>query len=204
MDDDFIKEYYCEWTEETCTSHVHKITEVMAKYNSDLLIPKSNSNQYKTFTRDDSQLCLPFFFELNEINTQALNISNHALKAYVQDYPSLIKCYDQLSNSVIKYQKTLKNGGYHAFHVEHSGNNINKKRVLSWILYLNTLNSEGGETEFLHFNRRIKPISGKLIIFPATWPWVHRGNPPRETKHILTGWFYHDILSDPIQLSELI
>ena len=28
-------------------------------------------------------------------------------------------------------------------------------------------------------------------MFPALWPWVHRGFPPKsEVKYICTGWLY--------------
>ena len=49
--------------------------------------------------------------------------------------------------------------------------------------------SEGGETEFLYQHKRIKPEKGKLIIWPANFPFVHRGNPPlNQEKYILTSW----------------
>jgi hypothetical protein len=204
MDPDFIKEFKSDWDEEICAKNINLITTTMAKYNTETLLPKTDNTQFKHFVRDDYQLWLPFFVELDNINKQVLNISLNALKAYAQEYSSLVSCYDKLTNSVIKYQQTSKSGGYHSFHIEHCGDDISKKRVLSWILYLNTLETEGGETEFLYFNKRIKPEAGKIVVFPATWPWVHRGNPPRETKHILTGWFYHNIIPDSYELSKLV
>jgi len=56
------------------------------------------------------------------------------------------------------------------------------------MLYLNTV-SEGGETEFLYLHRRIKPLQGRLLIFPASFTHTHRGNPPLSgDKYILTSW----------------
>lgn len=44
------------------------------------------------------------------------------------------------------------------------------------ILYLNTLDyDEGGCTELVS-GRMIRPECGKVLIFPATWTFVHRGN----------------------------
>ena len=38
-------------------------------------------------------------------------------------------------------------------------------------------------------SRELKPEAGKMMIFPALWPWMHRGYPPKtETKYIVTGW----------------
>ena len=55
-------------------------------------------------------------------------------------------------------------------------------------LYLNTI-EDGGETEFLYQGKRVKAEQGKLLIWPAGFTHVHRGNPPlKESKYILTSW----------------
>ena len=55
-------------------------------------------------------------------------------------------------------------------------------------LYLNTV-EEGGETEFLYINKRIKAQQGRLIIFPAGFTHTHRGNPPiGQDKYIVSTW----------------
>ncbi len=81
-----------------------------------------------------------------------------------------------------------ENGGYHSFHIENSGAH-NMRRVMAYILYLNDI-KEGGETEFLHQAIRVKPETGKILIFPAYFTHVHRGNPvlSKEDKYIMTGW----------------
>ena len=48
-----------------------------------------------------------------------------------------------------------------------------------------------GETEFLNQGIRCKPEAGKLLIWPAGWTHVHRGNPNYTTdKYIITGWLH--------------
>ena len=60
-------------------------------------------------------------------------------------------------------------------------------RILTIIWYLNDVN-EDGYTEF-YTGLKIQPEMGKILMFPALWPWVHRGYPPKfETKYICTGW----------------
>ena len=64
----------------------------------------------------------------------------------------------------------------------------NKNRKLAIIWYLN--DCEGGFTEFA-FGARIKPEKGKMLIFPASWPFVHRGCPPtNHTKYIITTFLF--------------
>jgi hypothetical protein len=57
-------------------------------------------------------------------------------------------------------------------------------------VYLNDI-KQGGETEFLNQAMRVQPEAGKVVIFPAYFTHVHRGNPvlSAQDKYILTGWF---------------
>ena len=68
----------------------------------------------------------------------------------------------------------------------------NKKRPriyeVFFILYLNTV--EEGWTQFGNGDQ-IAPITGRAVMFPATWTYVHQGYPPRQTKYIMTGWMYN-------------
>ena len=54
--------------------------------------------------------------------------------------------------------------------------------------YLND-DFEAGETEFLHQHLRVTPKEGSVLIFPAGFTHIHRGNPPiGGTKYLLTTW----------------
>lgn len=93
----------------------------------------------------------------------------------------------------VKMQRTSVGGGYHVWHCEHSGKMGTMNRHLVWTLYMNDV-TEGGETEFLNQAKRVAPKAGRLVIFPAAWPWQHRGNPPLSgDKYICTGWWYSNV-----------
>ncbi len=63
-------------------------------------------------------------------------------------------------------------------------------RVYTFIWYLNTIKkSDGGWTEFID-GTKIQPKAGKLVMFPATWTYLHRAYPPKVPKYIVTGWIY--------------
>ena len=67
------------------------------------------------------------------------------------------------------------------------------KRFLVYFWYLNEVD-EGGETEFYGLDKpiKIKPQAGKLIMFPATWQYLHAGLPPvSENKYIIGGYLQH-------------
>ena len=89
-----------------------------------------------------------------------------------------------------KFQKAEVGGGFHDWHFEADGIEVNN-RAFVWMLYLNTVEN-GGMTEFIK-NRdekiRIKPEVGKFVFWPAGETHLHRGSPDlKETKYILTGW----------------
>lgn len=93
---------------------------------------------------------------------------------------------DKFYYTQLKLQKTLPKEGYHIWHIEHGINFESRAFVFS--IYLNDV-KEGGETEFLHFSKRVKPKTGRIVIWPSGMPYVHRGNPPLSgEKYILTSW----------------
>ena len=88
----------------------------------------------------------------------------------------------------LKIQKTLPTEGYHVWHIEHGKGFENEGRAFVFSIYLNDV-EDGGETEFLNFSKRVKPKKGRIVIWPAGFPYVHRGNPPLSgEKYILTSW----------------
>jgi hypothetical protein len=88
----------------------------------------------------------------------------------------------------LKIQKTYPTEGYHVWHIEHGKGDSNEPRAFVFSIYLNDV-KDGGETEFLHFSKRVKPKTGRIVIWPAGFPYVHRGNPPLSgEKYILTSW----------------
>ena len=60
-------------------------------------------------------------------------------------------------------------------------------RLLTCILYLNDIEDDaGGTTEFAS-GRIVKPRRGKVLIFPSTISYVHRGNTVKKgSKYIIT------------------
>jgi len=84
-------------------------------------------------------------------------------------------------NTGFQIQKSGKYGWHDDSLVEEE-----HERVLTFIWYLNTID-EGGETDLVY--KKVKPRTGKLLIFPSTWNYVHRGI-ETENKYIITGWFY--------------
>ena len=136
----------------------------------------------------DKQITLDSTFpdKVKELYNEALV---PALHEYVTDFPHLSNT--NFVSSVALLQITEPpSGGYHIWHCE----NIdwsNSSRVLAWAVYLNDV-EEGGETEFLYQSRKVEPKAGRVAIFPGSFTHLHRGNPTKSTKYIITGWWHGD------------
>tara|TARA_R110000764_G_scaffold137542_1_gene225462 strand:- start:46 stop:642 length:597 start_codon:yes stop_codon:yes gene_type:complete len=112
-----------------------------------------------------------------------------ALKHYMQN-TGAVETYGNIPFhfTTLKIQKTLPAEGYHVWHVEHGKGFENEPRAFVFSIYLNGV-EDGGETEFLHQSVRVKPKTGRIVIWPAGFPYAHRGNPPLSgEKYILTSW----------------
>ena len=95
-----------------------------------------------------------------------------------------------VSFDTIQIQKYTKLKGRYVYHQDFLIDWENKKnRVITFIWYLNNVET-GGETEFWA-KYKIKPETGKLLFFPSTWTYPHRGMMPiSNDKYIITGWIY--------------
>ncbi len=107
------------------------------------------------------------------------------LPEYVGRFPILQ--HKNLGNMDAKGQRTKPSGGFHTWHYE-ADNGISYDRILVWTLYLND-DFDAGETEFLYKQLRVKPKTGRFVMWPAGFLHTHRGNPPiGGDKYIMTGW----------------
>jgi hypothetical protein len=99
---------------------------------------------------------------------------------------------DKTKYPAFNIQKYDKNKGhYNGWHVEKDCL-ATSNRAFVFILYLNDV-EEGGETEFLFDDNggfyKVSPKAGRLVIHPASWPYIHRGTMPKSNdKYIVTSW----------------
>ena len=114
------------------------------------------------------------------------DVLHKSLKDYLEKYDINDM---NLSCHLFKLHKVKEGQGYHIWHYENDHTAQGDKRVLAWMTYLR-VPEEGGETEFLKQSRRIEPVVGRTLIWPAYFTHLHRGNPPlKGEKYYVTGWF---------------
>lgn len=130
-------------------------------------------------------------FDVTIVPNQCLSIQSEveAIKNIYIDYYSLQQHIPKLfMTELFNIQKYPVNGAFHAIHADRGYNN-DRYRELVWMTYLNDV-YDGGETEFMFYNLKIKPRKGLTLIWPAGWTHMHRGLPSEKSeKMIVTGWF---------------
>jgi len=153
--------------------------------------------------KDTQDMVIPENEEWDPINQTLANELEKHVKLYInsleiglhykkehnfgRDYHHLQEKIIQVNNFMI--QRYEKNEGKYIYH--HDGSNEStRSRVITYLWYLNDV-VDGGETDFFGGAFKIKPETGKILLFPACWCYPHRGNMPiSSSKYIVTGWLY--------------
>lgn len=74
------------------------------------------------------------------------------------------------------------------FYDPHCDAGPNVPRVVSALLYLNDV-EDGGETEFVNFDIKVKPKAGRLVIFPSNYAYRHAARLPKSGyKYVAVFW----------------
>ena len=119
------------------------------------------------------------------VANQFLPLVENCIEQYGEEYSILSKNTFMLFD--IKAKKFPLGGGFHDWHYETMNRNSTARSFVVQ-MYLNTI-EEGGETEFLYINKRVKAKQGRVVIFPAGYTHTHRGNPAiGKDKYLITSW----------------
>ena len=162
------------------------------KDTKDFVIPENETKWYKYYKFLSDELTRNSHIYINKLN------DNPSFQNINQKTTNIFKQFSgvNISHSGFMVQRYIRNEGRYVYHNDFSVDIKNKKnRVITYLWYLNDL-EEGGETDFPDLNLMIKPETGKLVLFPASWNFPHCGKIPiSSNKYIITGWLYQDIPS---------
>ena len=156
------------------------------KKTYDRILIENTTKDKKNDKAIDIQSCVEWPRRFRPLMLNIDQVTNHYAK-----HTSIKEFYDvpSFEYTYIKIQKTLPTEGYHVWHLEHGASMDSAFRALVFSVYLNDV-KEGGETEFLNQAIRVKPKKGRVVVFPAGFPYVHRGNQPiKGEKYLMTSWF---------------
>ena len=87
-------------------------------------------------------------------------------------------------------------GDYFSWHADYVPG---KDRLMAMLFYLNDVEEDAeGTTEFLN-DVHVRPKAGKLVMFPADWRTLHRGNVLKHgSKYIISMFTSHDSVDDQL------
>ena len=145
--------------------HGEESVKSHGRTSSEIVVSQHEDNEYfKKFSDECENIidaCLASYVETMMINYNTFNIEGFYL---------------------LKYGV----GEYFGSHYDcHSTN----KRSIAVLIYLND-DYEGGELEFVHFNLKIKPKAGTVILFPPNYPYRHIANPvTKGAKYAAVTWY---------------
>jgi hypothetical protein len=158
------------------------------KDTTDLLLPKNKETKWKnSFSFLEKELARNLQVYTKELNDSIKNIHVETSSKKFQLFPS-----NNLTTNNFMIQRYRQNKGRYIFHDDFSVEWTERKyRVITFLWYLNTV-EEGGETQIWD-DTFVKPEAGKLLLFPSTWTFPHRGKIPLSSdKYIITGWLYSE------------
>tara|TARA_R100000388_G_C7206686_1_gene141451 strand:- start:44 stop:667 length:624 start_codon:yes stop_codon:yes gene_type:complete len=154
--------------------------------------------------KKSDDLLITNYADWAEEDKSFLEVVQWSIKEYEEHLQSLIPLIERTTNKNYTHapchsmgggvvtdtgyqlQRTLPGDGY----VWHNDFNIQKNngvRHVTFIFYLNTVDE--GWTQFYN-GSQIAPVQGRVVLFPATWTYVHQGYPPKQTKYLCTGWIF--------------
>lgn len=186
----FIWEKQNALSSEFCKNVIYKFERDFRKSDGITL-----SGDILNLTKKSTDLCitgLSHWEDEDKIFHSSLITSSKEYINYLSKRPDFQPLELSLDYYDTGYQIQRTRGGteYYNWHNDfHAiGNDV---RMITFIWYLNSIDGPGGETEF-YDGTKIKPEEGKLIFFPATWNFTHRGKvPPKGTiKYLCTGWLW--------------
>ena len=183
MNDYFIIRYKGAFTQQDCNEIINYIEYL--DENKLLYYDKQSLHR-----QDNKTVSINNGFDLDIPATS--RISRIILPKYKPCIDDYVQRFSVLESSKflvydVKLKKVPSGGGFHSWHYE-NGSMISASRMFVIQLYLND-GFEGGETEFLYQNLREEAVAGDVVIFPAGYTHVHRGNPPLGgTKYTVTSW----------------
>ena len=128
-------------------------------------------------------------FEDSILDTAIFKALSSAIAIYKQAYPHLNHWVD-IQDTGFQVQKYDKSAGYYREHTDSFPGTVNE-RVLAVIIYLNDVDF-GGETNFPVHGVKVKPVQGRICLFPAVFTHPHESCVPiTGDKWIISSFVNH-------------
>ena len=151
------------------------------KNTNDLIIPINDEKWNKIANCLYKELHKNILKYIEKINCSEFNgkHTNIFKKSNLEAYNFTIQKYETNKDEC---ESQCENVYHNDFHCEKE-----KYRVITILWYLNDV--EDGETQFWD-SYKIKPKTGKLIMFPSYWTHQYQNLMPKSSKYIIKNWLH--------------
>ena len=117
------------------------------------------------------------------VNDKCYKLISLAVKNYIENFEIGEEIKHVEPYGLLRYSSGQQ-------YVRHYDGGTGSSRSISVLIYLND-EYEGGEIEFPHFNLKIKPKAGTLILFPSNYAYSHIAHPIISgTKYAIVTWLH--------------
>jgi len=183
----FIERYKQQFTKRECDMIIKECQGVCKDYTK--MTQNMTNKKPKSITDDIQCMVSP---KLNksmdpEIEGLIFNRIHGCYETYAQKHWAVAHM-EQLYTRSLKYHHVPPGGGYHQWHHENMNTDSDDRQMVFHIALNNTTDGEGS-LEFLNWKGNYPPVAGSVLMWPASWTHVHRGNAMKTMhKHYITGW----------------
>lgn len=173
----------------------------------DILFPGKTSGGVQSHTKNSMDMNLSslglgdemYFMEDGwheyDLHNGLFKCVNH----YVNQYPGLASYCSPMQDTGYQLQKYEMGYGKYDEHIDGGPFFSSFDRMFAVIVYLNDVN-EGGETTFTRQGISVKPVTGRVLIFPCHWLYPHRGEIAFDTdKYIITTFIMQETMNHLIR-----
>ena len=189
--DDFIFEIPNNISGEKCKEIIKRFEKDNRKHNGKTANPNPNRPAKKSV-----DLNISGYDEWRDIDNYLYTKLREGLEKYKLHLRKLAGNQDYLFHNIndsgYQIQRT-NTGEYFSWH---NDSEPRLGRTITYIWYLNTLDPiiDGGGTMF-YGGKQVVPEEGKLLLFPATWTYIHAGLPyiGGDYKYVCAGWISAEI-----------
>ena len=109
------------------------------------------------------------------IEKKILNGLTAAVSWYRAEF-EVLHFWNDVRDTGFQIQQYPQTSGFYRQHVDSTPGHSSSNRVLGCVIYLNAV-EVGGETDFPMHGASVKPIPGRIALFPATFTHPHVGRP---------------------------
>ena len=126
----------------------------------------------------------PIQFELQQVFVDYASL-------YIQQLGVAVDFPDKYAFEEYRIKKYNANIDEFKDHVD-VGDYNSARRFLVMFLYLNDVpQNGGGTTDFPRLDLQVRPVAGRMLIFPPTWQYRHAGRPILSGSKYILGTYLH-------------